>query len=184
MPPTGASISATSRPTARATSSSISTRCGLARRSTRSASTTTCRCRTGATATSPPAIPDGFETASDPADLRPMIAAGEGFDWYYAQRRRPRRPPPHADHRRARRQALGLSLQGPRGWWPNAHHDRLGGSEAAAPTAWVPGSKPFWFTEIGCPAVDKGANQPERLSRSEILRRRHALISRPARATT
>jgi hypothetical protein len=24
----------------------------------------------------------------------------------------------------------------------------------------VPQSKPIWFTEIGCPAVDKGANQP------------------------
>ena len=28
------------------------------------------------------------------------------------------------------------------------------------PTAWVPGSKPIWFTELGCGAVDKGANQP------------------------
>ncbi|WP_138469173.1 glycoside hydrolase TIM-barrel-like domain-containing protein [Poseidonocella sp. HB161398] len=27
-------------------------------------------------------------------------------------------------------------------------------------TGWVPGSKPVWFTELGCPAVDKGANQP------------------------
>ncbi|MEO0360731.1 MAG: glycoside hydrolase TIM-barrel-like domain-containing protein, partial [Pseudomonadota bacterium] len=30
----------------------------------------------------------------------------------------------------------------------------------AAPTEWTPGSKPIWFTEIGCPAVDLGANQP------------------------
>ncbi|MEM1273863.1 MAG: glycoside hydrolase TIM-barrel-like domain-containing protein [Pseudomonadota bacterium] len=28
------------------------------------------------------------------------------------------------------------------------------------PTAWIPQSKPIWFTEIGCPAIDKGANQP------------------------
>jgi len=28
------------------------------------------------------------------------------------------------------------------------------------PTAWVPQSKPIWFTEIGYPAIDKGANQP------------------------
>lgn len=27
-------------------------------------------------------------------------------------------------------------------------------------TGFVPGGKPVWFTEIGCPAVDKGANQP------------------------
>jgi hypothetical protein len=30
----------------------------------------------------------------------------------------------------------------------------------ASTTAWVPGSKPVWFTEVGCPAIDKGANQP------------------------
>ena len=30
----------------------------------------------------------------------------------------------------------------------------------ARPTGWVPQSKPIWLTEIGCPAVDKGANQP------------------------
>src|SRR5690606_40616242 len=35
-----------------------------------------------------------------------------------------------------------------------------GGAELSAPTAWVPRSKPVWFTELGCPAVDKGANQP------------------------
>ncbi|MBF9036039.1 host specificity protein [Rhodobacterales bacterium HKCCE2091] len=28
------------------------------------------------------------------------------------------------------------------------------------PTAWVPMSKPVWFTEFGCAAIDKGANQP------------------------
>ncbi len=33
-------------------------------------------------------------------------------------------------------------------------------SSLPAPTAWVPQSKPIWLTEIGCPAVDKGANQP------------------------
>ena len=32
--------------------------------------------------------------------------------------------------------------------------------EAANATAWQPRSKPIWFTELGCPAVDKGANQP------------------------
>ena len=32
--------------------------------------------------------------------------------------------------------------------------------ESGSPTAWVPLSKPFWFTELGCPAVDRGTNQP------------------------
>jgi hypothetical protein len=45
-------------------------------------------------------------------------------------------------------------------WWLNQHFDRPGGVESASPTAWMPQSKPIWFTELGCPAVDKGANQP------------------------
>jgi hypothetical protein len=32
--------------------------------------------------------------------------------------------------------------------------------EQAAPTAWVPRSKPIHFTELGCAAIDKGPNQP------------------------
>gem|GEM_PF-6819122 len=31
---------------------------------------------------------------------------------------------------------------------------------ATTPTAWIPQSKPIIFTEIGCPAVNKGANSP------------------------
>lgn len=31
---------------------------------------------------------------------------------------------------------------------------------SAGGTAWVPESKPIWFTEFGCPAIDRGANQP------------------------
>ena len=47
-----------------------------------------------------------------------------------------------------------------RAWWSNAHYDRPGGVEAATPTAWAPESKPIRFTEVGCPAIDRGANQP------------------------
>jgi hypothetical protein len=32
--------------------------------------------------------------------------------------------------------------------------------ESGTPTAWVPQSKPIWFTELGCPAIDRGTNQP------------------------
>jgi hypothetical protein len=45
-------------------------------------------------------------------------------------------------------------------WWLNPHYDRPAGIESAIPTAWVPQSKPFWLMELGCPAVDRGANQP------------------------
>jgi len=39
------------------------------------------------------------------------------------------------------------------------HIERVGGLETAA-TAWSPRAKPIWLTEIGVPAVDKGANAP------------------------
>ena len=47
-----------------------------------------------------------------------------------------------------------------RSWWSNRHHDRLAGVRSVTPTAWVPRSKPVWLTEVGCPAVDLGANKP------------------------
>jgi len=45
-------------------------------------------------------------------------------------------------------------------WWSEPHYERVGGVELSTPTAWVPQGKPVWLTEVGCPAVDKGANQP------------------------
>ena len=45
-------------------------------------------------------------------------------------------------------------------WWFEPHYNRIDGEEAGEPTAWVPQSKPFYFTEVGCPATDKGPNQP------------------------
>ncbi|MDX5402600.1 MAG: glycoside hydrolase/phage tail family protein, partial [Rhodobacterales bacterium] len=47
-----------------------------------------------------------------------------------------------------------------RNWWSNSHYDRVDGQRSATATAWVPQSKPVWFTELGCPAVDRGTNQP------------------------
>jgi hypothetical protein len=47
-----------------------------------------------------------------------------------------------------------------RNWWSRPHHDRPGGVRSTTPTPWVPQSKPLRFTEFGCPAVDRGSNQP------------------------
>ena len=33
-------------------------------------------------------------------------------------------------------------------------------SSVSGNTPWVPQSKPIWFTELGCPAIDRGTNQP------------------------
>lgn len=91
--------------------------------------------------------------------LKSNIAAQEGFDWYYETQ----------DNRlNGIRTPITDGAGEPwiyrykdlKSWWSNQHYNRLNGIRASSPTAWVPGSKPFVFTEFGCPAVDKGANQP------------------------
>ena len=98
----------------------------------------------------------------NPDYLRSNVAGGEGFDWYYAsdedrlaQRRSPIRDGLFDEHWIWRYKDL-------RGWWMNAHHDRVAGVRAETPSPWVPRSKPIWFTEMGCPALDKGTNQPNK----------------------
>ncbi len=92
--------------------------------------------------------------------LRGNVAGGEGYDWYYAneaaretQNRTPIRDDAYGEPWVFRYKDLV-------GWWSSEHVDRIGGVKAGQPTAWRPESKPIWFTELGCPAVDKGTNQP------------------------
>lgn len=93
--------------------------------------------------------------------LKANVAGGEMFDWYY--------PSPEA--RDAQRRVPITDGDGEpwvwrakdlRGWWSHTHHNRIGGQRAATPTAWQPGMKPIWFTELGCAAVDRGTNQPNK----------------------
>lgn len=101
----------------------------------------------------------GAASTYDLAYLKSNLIGGEGYDWYYASQ---------ADREAQVRTPITDGYGKPwvfrykdlRSWWSNAHFDRPGGVERASPTAWVPQSKPIWLTEIGCPAVDKGANQP------------------------
>jgi hypothetical protein len=92
--------------------------------------------------------------------LRGNIAGGEGYDWFYAS---------DADRIAGTRTPIADGTYGEPwvwrykdliGWWSNAHHDRIGGVRQTSATAWAPQSKPIWFTELGCAATDKGANQP------------------------
>lgn len=92
--------------------------------------------------------------------LRANIEGGEYYDWYYASA---------ADRQAQIRTPITDGLGEPwiwrvkdiRAWWENPHRPRVGGVPQAA-TAWVPKSKPIWFTEIGCAAVDKGTNEPNK----------------------
>ncbi len=103
--------------------------------------------------------PDGFAAPCDLDALQGQIAGGEGFNWYYAS---------DADRTSRRRTPITDGSGKPwvyrykdiAGWWKNAHFNRKAGIESAKPTEWRPMGKPLWFTEIGCPAVDKGPNQP------------------------
>ncbi len=99
-------------------------------------------------------------SAVDAAYLRDRIASGEAHDWYY---------PDAAAREAQQRQPITDGAYGKpwvfrpkdiRSWWSNAHVERVGGVELATPTAYQPARKPIYLTEIGCPAVDKGGNQP------------------------
>ena len=96
----------------------------------------------------------------DLAYLKGNVAGGEGYDWYYAdaagreaQERLPITDGAYGEHWVFRYKDLVS-------WWSQPHPNRLGGVKVGGPTAWQPRSKPIWFTELGCPAVDKGTNQP------------------------
>lgn len=92
--------------------------------------------------------------------LKANIEGGELYDWYYAS---------DSDRTNQVRTPIVDTAEGKhwvfrqkdfRNWWINEHFNRPGGVESGSPTAWTPMSKPIWFTEFGCPAVDKGPNQP------------------------
>jgi hypothetical protein len=96
----------------------------------------------------------------DPDYLRSNVRGGEGFDWFYAtpEDRQTQVRTPISDG--AAGKPWVFRFKDIESWWSNEHYDRPGGVEAATATDWQPHSKPIWFTELGCPAVDKGANQP------------------------
>ncbi len=92
--------------------------------------------------------------------LKSRIAGGEDYDWYYAS---------EADRAAQIRTPIADGAYGKPwvfrakdilSWWANAHRDRPGGIESVSATSWVPQGKPVWFTELGCPAIDKGTNEP------------------------
>lgn len=97
----------------------------------------------------------------DLAYLRANIEGGEYYDWYYASA---------ADRAAQIRTPITDGLGEPwiwrakdiRSWWEQPHYNRVGGLRQTAATSWVPRSKPIWFTEIGCAAVDKGTNEPNK----------------------
>ena len=102
----------------------------------------------------------GHVTPYDLDYLQSNIEGGEWYDFYYAsdedraaQIRTPIYDGAHGEDWIYRQKDV-------RGWWLNGHHNRPGGVRDASATGWQAQSKPVWFTELGCPALDLGTNQP------------------------
>ncbi len=112
---------------------------------------------------------DGFDhldaekaqTIYDLDYLKSNIEGGEGYDWYYSgpdAREAQIRTPINDGHG----EPWIWRYKDIRGFWENTHHERIGGVRQMQPTDWVPQSKPVWFTELGCAAIDKGTNEPNK----------------------
>lgn len=97
-------------------------------------------------------------SCTNPDYLYQNVAGGEWYDWYYDSQEGAtnQRRLPITDG--ADDAPWVFRSKDIRGWWQNAHADRIGADRR--PTAWIPRQKPIWFTEYGCPAVDNGTNQP------------------------
>ncbi|MEP0070028.1 glycoside hydrolase/phage tail family protein [Pyruvatibacter sp.] len=102
----------------------------------------------------------GTPSITDIDYLKSNIAGGEGFDWFYASTadRAVQDRSPISDG--SANKPWVFRYKDLVNWWSNPHYNRVGGNEVPVPTAWSPRSKPIWFTELGCPAVDRGTNQP------------------------
>lgn len=94
--------------------------------------------------------------------LMANVQGGKDYDWYYAS--------PEAEEIQLRSPIEDGAYGEPwvfrakdfASWWGLAHHQRPAGVRDAMPTAWVPQGKPIRFTEMGCPAIDKGTNEPNK----------------------
>ncbi len=99
-------------------------------------------------------------TIYDADYLTGNIEGGEGYAWYYARAadRDTQTRTPITDG--AYNKPWVYRYKDLQNWWGQPHYNRINGVEQPVPTAWTPQSKPIWLTELGCPAIDKGANQP------------------------
>ncbi len=94
--------------------------------------------------------------------LQSNVEGGEGFDWYYTTSEARDAQFRTAIEDASESEPWAFRYKDIRGWWANPHYNRVGGVRSLTETAWVPQSKPIWFTELGCAAVDKATNQPNK----------------------
>lgn len=95
------------------------------------------------------------------AYLQSNIEGGENYSWYYnSLSDRINQIRTNITDSNSPSEPWIFRNKDMRNWWLNYHHDRPAGARNAGTTSWVPQSKPIIFSELGCPAVDKGTNQP------------------------
>ena len=90
-------------------------------------------------------LTDTPQNGYDTQDVIDGWTSGEGYDWYYS------------DPQRTVQTSLSqeYAWKNIQWWWENQHVN-----PDMVTTAWVPESKPIWFTEYGFPSVDGATNQP------------------------
>ena len=102
----------------------------------------------------------GTRSIYDRNYLKSRITSGENYDWYYASQldrdAQVRTPIVDGSYGKPWVYRSKDFLN----WWKSQHFNRAAGVQSGSATAWVPQSKPIWFTEAGCPAIDKGTNAP------------------------
>lgn len=92
-------------------------------------------------------LTNGVQTSYDPQPIGDGWTSGEGWDFYYTDPARTMTAP----------LAPAYAWKNIAWWWSNPHTN-----PNSATTAWVPQSKPIWFTEYGFASVDGCANEPNR----------------------
>ena len=102
---------------------------------------------------------EAAESIYDIDYLSANVRGGEGFEFYYKNLddREVKIRTPISDL--AYQKNWVFRYKDLFNWWFHPHMNRLDGEETTQ-SDWTPRSKPFWLTEIGCPAIDKGSNQP------------------------
>lgn len=103
----------------------------------------------------------GYTSIYDLNYLKANIEGGELYNWRY-----PGNPARNNQNRTtitdsAHNKPWVFRLKDIRNWWKNDHHNRVAGVENLGSTMWVPQSKPIRFTDLVCPAVEKGTNRPD-----------------------
>lgn len=90
-------------------------------------------------------LTNAVQTNYDVDAIRQGWHSGEGYDWYYTNEARTVQAPLSPTY----------AWKNIAWWWSNPHVNPNGST-----TAWVPESKPIWFSEYGFASVDGCANEP------------------------